>query len=917
MLPTTAGGVRVRQLPRLTWSLARDPLDTLAQLVRDHGDLVEIPVPGHRVFLVTRPEHVERVLVTREDGFARSFTYRPLRVFLGAGLITVEGEEHARQRRLVQPLFSHQQVAAFAPMMAGAAWRCLESWDGLADGSTVDAAAAMSALALDVVGRTLFGADLAADGPAVAAAVTRQLEVAALSMRNPLILVAPELGLRTTPGYRRWAAAARTLDAVVTRTAAARRAAPAPGEPQDLLDVLLGAGHDGRGPSERQLRDEMMTFLMAGHETTSTALAWALALLSTHPEARERLAEEVDSALGGSVPTAGSAASLAWTRAVVQEALRLYPPLWTIERDAVADEELDGVAVPAGSTVVVSPYLVHRNPDVWPNPEGFQPERFLPEAAPDRHRLAFIPFGAGRRGCIGRGFALLEATIALAMIAQRWELDLLPGSGPLPEASVTLRPRGGLPMTLRRRRRADGVPAAGARAARAAPLGRVVPRRRLPGVLRRLLHDPLGSMTRLLLDHGDVVELPFPGHRVFVLARPEHVEHVLVARQDNYTIAFTYRLLKVFLGSGMITAEGEEYARQRRLVQPLFGHQRVAALAPLMVEATGRSLRSWDRLPDGSTLDAAAAMSALTLDIVGRALFGADLTGAAAAVLPAVATLQRAALPVARNPLVWLAPRAAGATTPSYWRYAAAMRTLHGVVTRVMAERRAAPAGDEPRDVLDVLLGAGPDDRAPAERQVRDEMMTFFMAGHETTANALAWTLALLSIHPGARERLGAEVDAALGGRVPTAEDAASLVWTRAVLQEAMRLYPPVWTIERDALEDDELDGVAIPAGSTVVVSPYLVHRNPDVWPDPEGFRPERFLPEAAQARHRLAYVAFGAGQRGCVGRGFALLEAAIALAMITQRYRLDLAPGVRPVPEVSVTLRPRGGLPMTLRHVG
>ncbi|HSR24256.1 MAG TPA: cytochrome P450, partial [Candidatus Eisenbacteria bacterium] len=660
--------------------------------------------------------------------------------------------------------------------------------------------------------------------------------------------------------------------------------------------------------------DEMMTFLMAGHETTSTALAWALALLSRHPEARERLAEEVDSALGGSVPTAEGVASLAWTRAVVQEALRLCPPLWTIERDAVGDEELDGVAIPAGSTVVVSPYLVHRNPDVWPNPEGFQPERFLPEAGADRHRLAFIPFGAGRRGCIGRGFALLEATIALAVIAQRWELDLLPGGVPLPEASVTLRPRGGLPMALRRRRRADAVPAA---AAPAAPLGRVVPRRSLPGILRRLLHDPLGSMTRLLLDHGDLVELPFPGHRAFVLARPEHVEHVLVTRQDNYTIAFTYRLLKVFLGSGMITAEGEEYARQRRLVQPLFGHQRVAALAPPMAEATLHSLRSWDRLPDGSTLDAAAAMSALTLDIVGRTLFGADLTGATGAVLPAVATLQRAALPVARNPLVWLAPRAAGATTPSYWRYAAAMRTLHRVVARVMAERLATPAPEEPRDVLDVLLSAGRDDRAPTERQVRDEMMTFFMAGHETTANALAWTLALLSIHPWAWERLRAEVDAALGGRVPTAEDAASLVWTRAVLQEAMRLYPPVWTIERDAVGDDELDGVAIPAGSTVVVSPYLVHRNPDVWPNPEGFRPERFLPEASQARHRLSYIAFGAGHRGCVGRGFALLEAAIALAMITQRYRLDLAPGARPVPEVSVTLRPRGGLPMTLRRVG
>jgi cytochrome P450 len=445
------------------------------------------------------------------------------------------------------------------------------------------------------------------------------------------------------------------------------------------------------------------------------------------------------------------------------------------------------------------------------------------------------------------------------------------------------------------------------------PGGHVVPRRRLPGVLLRLLRDPLGSMARLMLEHGEVVELPFPGHPVFLLVRPEHVEHVLVGNQENYDIAFTYRLLKVFLGSGMITAEGEAYARQRRRVTPLFSHQRVVALAPAMAGAAERCLRTWDRLPDGARTDAAAAMSAYTLDIVGRTLFGTDLTGDAESVLPAVTRLQRAALPVARNPLVWVAPTVAGLTTPSYWRYAAAMRTLDRLVRRIVAERRAEPEREGPPDLLDVLLSER-DGRPPSEREIRDEIMTFFMAGHETTANALAWTLALLSGHPEARDRLRREVDA-LDGRLPTAAEAGGLVWTRAVIQEAMRLYPPVWTIERDARREDEIGGMRVPAGSTVVVAPYLVHRNPDVWPNPEGFQPERFTGEAAGARHRLAYIPFGAGHRGCIGRSFALLEATIALAAIAQGYELDLLAGARPEPEVSVTLRPRGGLPMTLRR--
>jgi cytochrome P450 len=199
------------------------------------------------------------------------------------------------------------------------------------------------------------------------------------------------------------------------------------------------------------------------------------------------------------------------------------------------------------------------------------------------------------------------------------------------------------------------------------------------------------------------------------------------------------------------------------------------------------------------------------------------------------------------------------------------------------------------------------------EQQVRDELMTFMLAGHETTANALAWTLYLLSTHPAARDRLIAEVDEVLTGRTPTAEDADKLEWTNAVVSEAMRLYPPAWILERSALGRDQLDDLTVPAGAVVVTPPYLVHRNPRHWPNPEGFDPTRFLPSEAAGRHRYAYLPFGGGRRQCVGGGFATLEATLLLATITQRCTLDLVPGAHPTPQPTVTLRPAGGLSMTL----
>jgi cytochrome P450 len=246
-----------------------------------------------------------------------------------------------------------------------------------------------------------------------------------------------------------------------------------------------------------------------------------------------------------------------------------------------------------------------------------------------------------------------------------------------------------------------------------------------------------------------------------------------------------------------------------------------------------------------------------------------------------------------------------------------ALNTMDAVVQELITARQASPDAD-PGDHLGLLLAARDEEgRAMSRRQVRDELVTFLLAGHETTANGLAWMWYLLSKHPEARERMVAEVDQVLDGRTPTADDAERLPFTAACFQEALRLYSPVWIFEREAVADDEIDGHRIPAGSTIFITNYLVHRNPRVWPRPAEFDPTRFLPDQVHGHPRCAYLPFGAGRRVCIGAGFSILEATLIAAMIAQRFILELADEARVEPETTITLRPRWGLPMTLHHRG
>jgi cytochrome P450 len=416
--------------------------------------------------------------------------------------------------------------------------------------------------------------------------------------------------------------------------------------------------------------------------------------------------------------------------------------------------------------------------------------------------------------------------------------------------------------------------------------------------------------------YGDAVRLGFGlGSRRIVmtlLRTPDALQHVLLTNQANYVKAPTYETLEALLGKGLLTNEGESWERQRRLIQPSFARRHVVGFADAMAEATAEHLAVWESETGPRQVDAAAEISALTLDIVGRTLFGSRLARDAHTVGPALTVVLREAVRRIRHPLPRFVPGGERLLVRARAKFDRAAGVLDGVVRDLIARRDS--TGDGRETLLGLLLDTRDDDGRPmSQTQVRDELMTFLLAGHETTANALAWTLLLLSHHPHVREQLEDEVDAQLSGRMPNADDADKLVWCRAIIDEAMRIYPPAWTVERMALADDEIDGYLIPAGTTVMTPPYLVHHDARWWPNPEGFDPRRFLPGADNHRHKFAYLPFGGGRRQCIGSGFATLEATIVLAMLTQRFRLDLVPGPAIVPEPTVTLRPRNGIRMQL----
>ena len=434
----------------------------------------------------------------------------------------------------------------------------------------------------------------------------------------------------------------------------------------------------------------------------------------------------------------------------------------------------------------------------------------------------------------------------------------------------------------------------------------------LTGNLSEYVPDQLGFLTRSAKQYGDVVRLRFLNVPLYLLNHPDHVEYVLVKNNRNFIKDRAERSGLRFLGQGLLTSEGDYWRRQRRLAQPAFHRKRISAYGEAMVESAERMLdRSWR---DGETREIQEDMSRLTLEIVSNTLFGTAMNeeleeevGEALGVVMERFT----------GGVLFKVPERI--PTPANLRFRRAVRRLEEIIYGIIHERRGAP-GEDSGDLLSMLLAVRDEDSGEgmSDKQLRDEVLTIFLAGHETTALNLSWTWHLLAGRPDVEEALHRELREALGGRAPTMEDLPDLSYTDAVVRESMRLYPPVWGFGREALQDCEIGGFRVPKGTQVVVSQWVMHRDERYYEDPEVFRPERWLDGSTDGLPKYAYFPFGGGPRLCIGQSFAEMEAVLLLATIAQWFRLRHEPGhdtVQPLP--SLTLRPKDGLRMVLAERG
>ncbi|HLZ58911.1 MAG TPA: cytochrome P450 [Ktedonosporobacter sp.] len=428
----------------------------------------------------------------------------------------------------------------------------------------------------------------------------------------------------------------------------------------------------------------------------------------------------------------------------------------------------------------------------------------------------------------------------------------------------------------------------------------------------RFGREPLSFLQNLRERYGDLIMLPTVLGPWTLVFHPDGVRHVVQENHKNYRKGgISNQVLSLTLGDGLLTNNGDSWLHQRRLIQPVLHRKRIAGFGSLMTERIQAWIEEVD-LNTGQPLDLFEAVSGLTLSIVCRALFGADVLPYKQRVFEATGTINH--LEAQAFYLPWLL----SLPTPQRHRLYEAKATLDAIVDELIAGRRNRPMESE-NDLLIMLLQALDEETGlgMSDQQVRNEVITLMAAGYETTSNALCWTFMLLAQHPDIEARLREEYTRVLGGRAVQIEDLPQLTFARMVLEESMRLYPPAWVFARSAIDEDEIGGYTIAKGAYVLMFPSTTHRHPDFWEQPDVFDPERFESERSAGRHRFAYFPFGGGPRVCIGNQFALTEAQLILATILPRYQFRLLPGASVVPEPLITLRPRGSLLMTISRKG
>ncbi len=420
------------------YKFRRDPLGYLESVAREYGDVVRFSLFKQSAYLLNHPDLVRELLVTHAAQTMKSLALQRAKAVLGEGLLTSEGEFHLRQRRLSQPAFHRQRVGSYGEIMSSYAVRASDGWH---DGQALNITEEMMRLTMAIVAKALFDADVDSEAREIREALT-----VSLRMFRRLMMPYSDLILKLPlPIHREFRQALARLDKTIYRIIEARRADPR--ERADLLSMLLEA-HDSEGDGGRmtdvQLRDELMTLFLAGHETTSNALSWTWYLLAQNPEAEARLHQELDTVLEGRRPAADDLPRLPFATQVFSEAMRLYPPAWIMGRKVLKDFEAGGYHIPAGSIVFVSQWVLHRDPRFWENPLKFDPDRWTPEAVAARPKFCYFPFGAGPRRCIGEPFAWMEGVLLLATLAQKWRFELMPRQRIELQPLITLRPKHGI-----------------------------------------------------------------------------------------------------------------------------------------------------------------------------------------------------------------------------------------------------------------------------------------------------------------------------------------------------------------------------------------------------------------------------------------------------------------------------------------
>jgi cytochrome P450 len=428
-------------------TFGKDPRLALMNWAKEYGPLVRFRLGPMIAHVVAHPDAVKHVLQDNNDNYTKAPRMVFLADFLGQSLLTMEGSTWKRRRRLAQPAFHRERLAELSRIMAGCAEAMVEQWQARVDsGQPFDVAAEMMRTTLSVVGKALFGVDLSAS----TADVGRALPLILDHILGRLNAVIPMPLWMPTPANHRYHAAVRGLDEMVFGLIRSFRSGQV--KPTGLMAMLMDARDQdtGVGLTDQELRDEIMTLIFAGHETISCALSWTFWLLAQHPEAARRLRDELADVLGDRPPAGEDLPRLRYTQNAINESMRLMPPSWGIARMPLADDEIDGCHIPAGSMVLLAACATHRDPALWDNPDTFDPDRFSPERSAGRHRMAFYPFSAGPRVCIAGHFSMMEATLIVAAVMQRFDLRLDPAREVKIETSMTLRPKDGLWMTLHR-----------------------------------------------------------------------------------------------------------------------------------------------------------------------------------------------------------------------------------------------------------------------------------------------------------------------------------------------------------------------------------------------------------------------------------------------------------------------------------